>query len=63
MKRIQTAVFGVPEYEMRFEPTYRPPISSDHMLSLYRLKRKTGKSITQLVAEALDYYFEHIERG
>jgi hypothetical protein len=28
MKKIQSAAFGVPEYEMKWEGTYRPRISS-----------------------------------
>ena len=56
---IQTATFGVPEYEMKWEGTYRPRISSEHLLRLYSLKHRTKKPITRLVAEALDYYFEN----
>ena len=58
-RHIQTATFGVPEYEMKWEGTYRPRISSEHLLRLYSLKQRTKKPITKLVAEALDYYFEN----
>jgi hypothetical protein len=56
---IQTATFGVPEYEMKWEGTYRPRISSEHLRRLWSLKQRAKKPITKLVAEALDYYFEN----
>lgn len=59
MTKIQTAAFGVPEYEMKWEGTYRPRVSPDHLLSLWRLKQRTGKSITKLVAEAIDEYLKN----
>ena len=62
-KRIQTAAFAVLEYEMKWEGTYRPCISPEHLRRLWLLKQDTGKPITQLVADALDYYFEHKEGG
>jgi hypothetical protein len=58
-KKIQTAAFGVPEYEMKWEGTYRPRISSEHLRRLWSLKHRAKKPITRLVAEALDYYFEN----
>ncbi len=58
-KKIQTAAFGVPEYEMKWEGTYRPRISSEHLRRLWLLKHRTKNPITKLVAEALDYYFEN----
>jgi len=63
MKLIQTSTFGVPEYEMTREGTYRPRISPEHLRRLWLTKQKTGKPITELVAEALDFYFENEERG
>ena len=63
MKRIQTAAFGVPEYEMKWEGTYRPRISPENLRRLWLAKQRTGKPITKLVSEALDYYFNHTERG
>jgi hypothetical protein len=62
-KLIQTATFGVPEYEMKWEGTYRPRISSEHLRQLWSLKQKTGKPITQLVSDALDLYFKSIREG
>ena len=58
-KRIQTAAFGVPEVEMKAVETYRPRVSLEHMSRLRLLKRETGKPITELVGEALDYYFRN----
>lgn len=63
MKKIQTAAFGVPEYEMKWEGTYRPRISSEHLRQLWRLKQRKNKPITKLVAEALYYYLKYEERG
>jgi len=62
-KYIQTACFGVPEYEMVSQFNYRPPIGSEHMRRLWLLKQQSGKPITQLVTEALDIYFERIGKG
>jgi hypothetical protein len=56
-KQIQTAVFGVPEYEPRREGTYRPKIGSKHLRRLWLEKQRTRKPMTRLVAEALDEYF------
>jgi hypothetical protein len=55
-KLIQTATFGVPEYEMKAKESYRPPVSAEHMRRLRALKRQTGKPVTVLVAEALEEY-------
>ena len=63
MKFIQTSNFGVPEYEITREGTYRPRISPEHLRRLWLKKQKTGKPITVLVTEALDFYFENTERG
>ena len=62
-KLIQTASFGVPEYEMRWEGTYRPPISSEHLRKLWSLKLETGKPIIQLVSDALELYLKRTGRG
>ena len=59
MSKIQTTAFGVSGYEMRWEGTYRPRISSEHLRRLWKRKQYTGKPITELVAEALDNYFEN----
>jgi hypothetical protein len=62
-KRIQTAFLGVAEYEVVSRVTYRPRISPEHMQKLWVLKRRRKKPVTQLVAEALDVYFEAMETG
>ncbi len=59
-RQIQTAVFGVPEYEPKREGTYRPKIGPKHLRRLWLEKQRTRKPMTRLVAEALDEYFaEH----
>ena len=64
MKYIQTAAFGVSEYEVGSQPRRgRPRISPAHYRRLRRRGQATGKTITQLVAEALDDYFANLERG
>jgi hypothetical protein len=63
MKLIQTATFGVPEFEMKNEPSYRPRISPENLCRLWVVKQKTGQPITKLIAEALDFYFDNAERG
>jgi hypothetical protein len=64
MKHIQTAAFGVPEYEMKGEgSTYRPPLLPEHLQRLQTLKRRTKRPITQLIADALEWYFEEIRKG
>lgn len=62
-KRIQTAVFGAPEYEMKREGTYRPRISPEHLRNLWLEKQRSKKPITKIVAEALDFYFDNREGG
>ncbi|MBU1000283.1 hypothetical protein KKE78_02730 [Patescibacteria group bacterium] len=57
-KLIQTATFGVPEFEMKPQANYKPRISAEHLCLLWALKRKTKKPITKLVAEALDSYLK-----
>jgi hypothetical protein len=63
MKLIQTATFDVPEFEMKPQWIYRPRISPEHLRRLWFAKQETGKPITKLIAEALDFYFENQERG
>ena len=63
MKKIQTAAFGVPEYDMQREGTYRPRILPEHLRRLWKRKLQSGKPITELVAEALDNYFENQKGG
>jgi hypothetical protein len=36
----QTGAFGVPEYELQREGTYRPRISSQHLRQLWRSSRR-----------------------
>jgi hypothetical protein len=62
-KKIQTAAFGVAEYKMKWEGTYRPRVSPEQLRRLWALKQRTKKPITKLVAEALDYYFERKGTG
>jgi hypothetical protein len=62
-KLIQTATFGVPEYEMKAEEAYRPRVSLKHLRRPRALKRETGKPITELMATTLDYYFENCVDG
>ena len=63
MKQIQTAAFGIPEFELRSSEVYRQKIESWRMVRLLIKKRQTGKPITRLVAEALDIYLDNVERG
>ena len=58
IKQIQTAIFGVPEYEVKQQSHYRPRICPEHLDRLWQLKQRSGKPITLLVSEALDCYFE-----
>ncbi len=53
-KKIQSAAFGFPEYEMKWEGTCRPRISPEHLRQLWKMNQERGKPITILVAEALD---------
>jgi hypothetical protein len=58
---IQTATFGVPEYEMKPEATYRPRLSPEHLRRLRLEKLKNKKPITKIVAEAIEFYSENKE--
>ena len=63
MKKIQTAAFGMPEHEMRWEGKYRPRISPEHLHSLWMMKQQSGKPIAKLVEDALEQYFENQKGG
>ena len=63
MRQIQTATFGVPEYEPKRTGTYRPKIKADQLRRLWLLKQKTGKPITKLVREAIDIYLVRMKGG
>jgi hypothetical protein len=63
MKFIQISTFGVPEYEIKPEWRYRPRISPERTRRLWLTKKKTGKAIGKIIAEALNFYFENVERG
>lgn len=60
-KLIQTAAFGVPEFEMKPQANYRPRICAEHLSLLWLLKQRTKKPITHLVAEALEDYFNKFD--
>jgi hypothetical protein len=63
MKYIQTAAFGVPEYEIKSQPRWgRSRIYPLHYQRLWWLARGTGKTVTQLVAEALHDYVANLDR-
>jgi len=51
MKKIQSAAFGVPEYDMNRVGTYRPRISPEQLRRLWKMKQESGKPITELVDE------------
>ena len=57
-KQIQTAAFEVPEYEPRRIGYYRPRILPYHLRLLWLEKQRTKKSMTKLVDDALDEYFD-----
>lgn len=57
-RQIQTAAFNVPEYEPRRVGYYRPRILPHHLRRLWLEKQRTRKPMTQLIAEALNEYFE-----
>lgn len=62
VKQTQTAAFGVPEYEVEREGSYRPRILPHHLRRLWLLKQRTGRPITKLVADALDGYLADTDR-
>ena len=57
-RQVQTAAFNLPEYEPRRVGCYRPRILPHHLRRLWLEKQRTEKPMTQLVAEALDVYFQ-----
>ena len=57
-KQVQTAAFDVPEYEPRRIGYYRPRILPHHLRRLWLEKKRTKKSMTKLVDDALDEYFD-----
>jgi DNA-binding protein Fis len=46
---------------MKRQANYRSRIFVEHLCLLWLLKQKTKKPITELVAEALDGYFENVD--
>jgi hypothetical protein len=57
-RQTQTAAFNAPAYEPRRIGKYRPRILPHHLRRLWLLKQRTNKPMIQLVAEALDEYFD-----
>ena len=57
VRQIQTAAFGVPEYDPKRIGYYRPKILPEHLRRLWLEKQRTRKPMTRLMAEALDEYF------
>ena len=58
IRQIQTATFGVPEYEPQREGIYRPRISARHLRRLWLEKQHTRQPITRIISSALDEYFK-----
>ena len=63
MRTEQELAIDNQEYDPRREGSYKPRIAPEHLRKLWLFKQQTGKPITQLVSEALDFYFEIEERG
>jgi hypothetical protein len=63
MGGMQTAAFGVPEYDPERVGVYRPRIKPEHLRWLWVLKQRTGQPITALVAEAIESYLAHQKGG
>jgi hypothetical protein len=57
-RQIQTAMFNVPEYELKRVGRYRHSILPRHLRRLWLEKQRIHKPMTRLIAEALDEYFE-----
>jgi hypothetical protein len=52
------------KYDEKREGSYKPRIEAKHLRKLWLLKQQTGKPITKLVSEALDFYLSRkLERG
>ncbi len=56
-RQVQTAAFDIPEYEPRRIGYYRPRILPHHLRRLWLEKKRTKKSMTKLIDDALDEYF------
>jgi len=56
-RQVQTAAFDVPEFEPRRIGYYRPRILPHHLRRLWLEKKRTKKSMTKLIDDALDEYF------
>jgi len=63
MNTNQKLVIDNQEYDAKREGTSKPRIAPEHLRKLWLMKQQTGNPITQLVSEALDLYFEVLERG
>jgi hypothetical protein len=63
MKSNQTSKSSVIGFDNKREGSYKPRISPEHLRKLWLRKTQTGTPITELIAEALDFYFENEERG
>ena len=57
-RQVQTAAFDIPEYEHRLKSCYRLRIRPHHLRLLWLEKQRTKKSMTKLVDDALDEYFQ-----
>ena len=57
-RQVQTAAFDVPEFEPRRIGYYRPRILPHHLRRLWLEKKRTKKSMTELIDDALDEYFD-----
>ena len=57
-RQVQTAAFDVPEFEPRRIGYYRPRILPHHLRRLWLEKKRTMKSMTKLIDDALDEYFD-----
>ncbi len=51
MKKIQSAAFGVPEYEMWWEGKGRPRLSPEHLRQLWKMKRESGSDQPDNISE------------
>ena len=63
MKVNQKSKIRKVEFDTKREGTYKPKIAPEHLRKLWLRKQQIGKPITELIAEALDFYFENEERG
>ena len=56
-RQVQTAAFDVPEFEPQRIGYYLPRILPHHLRRLWLEKKRTKKSMTKLIDDALDEYF------